>query len=122
MNGEQAADRTETLLPKTIEMLNDLGHDLEIFQIYETIFTTNTPMSDDLMDIFVDIIVFWTEAIHFFRRNKYGRIRRLCITDPSLFIQERQLLMHGHMSSINLRRHRNGSKSAPNGSKRKRRL
>lgn len=39
-------------------MLNDLGYDLEVFQIYRTIFTVNTRMSTEFMDIFVDIIVF----------------------------------------------------------------
>ena len=68
----QAAGRTETLLPETLNMLKDLGHDLEMFQIYETTFAKHASMGDELMDIFADIIIFWTQAIHFLRRNKYG--------------------------------------------------
>jgi hypothetical protein len=69
----QAAGHTETLLPETLGMLKDLGHDLEIFQIYETTFAENGQMGNELMDIFVEIITFWTQAIHFLRRNKYGK-------------------------------------------------
>ena len=62
---------TQTLLPSTLEMLKDLGHDLEIFQIYESTFAENGQMGSELMDIFVEI-TFWTQEIHFLRRNKHG--------------------------------------------------
>lgn len=53
-------------------MLRDLGHNLEIFQIYESTFASNAAIGDELMDIFVNIINFWAQAIQFLRRNKRG--------------------------------------------------
>ncbi|KAJ5701177.1 Tetratricopeptide-like helical [Penicillium malachiteum] len=65
-----AAGRTETLLPKTIDMLQELGHDLEIFQLYGEILQSNPRVGDELMDVFVEIIMFWAHSIHFLNRNR----------------------------------------------------
>ena len=65
-------------------MLKDLSHDLEMLQIYETTFADNTQMGNELMDIFVDIITFWTQAIRFLQRNKHGKASatsRACVSD-----------------------------------------
>ena len=51
-------------------MLKDLGHNLEIFQIYEGTFASNASVGDELMDIFVDIINFWALTIQYLRRNR----------------------------------------------------
>jgi hypothetical protein len=66
----RAAHKTETLLPNTIEMLQELGHDLEILQLYGEVFRKNPRVGDELMDIFVDIIMFWASSIHFLNRNR----------------------------------------------------
>lgn len=55
-------------------MLKDLGHNLDIFQLYESTFASNAAIGDELMDIFVNIIKFWVQAIQFLRRNKRGMI------------------------------------------------
>ncbi|KXG48434.1 Tetratricopeptide-like helical [Penicillium griseofulvum] len=65
-----AAGRTETLLPQTIEMLQELGHDLEIFQLYGEIWRSNPRVGDELMNVFVEIIMFWAHSIHFLNRNR----------------------------------------------------
>ncbi len=52
-------------------MLQELGHDLEIFQVQGVTFARNPRIGDELIDIFVDIIVFWTQTIHFLNRNKH---------------------------------------------------
>ncbi|KAF2759934.1 hypothetical protein EJ05DRAFT_315492 [Pseudovirgaria hyperparasitica] len=66
----QAAARMPTVLTETIDMLNNLGHDLEVLQILERSFADNPTMRDDLIAIFVDIITFWVKIIHFLRRNQ----------------------------------------------------
>lgn len=68
----QATADFEQIMPETIGMINRLGHDLEILQIYGASSPNNTEMSDDLINIFVDIITFWTQLLHFLRRNYTG--------------------------------------------------
>jgi hypothetical protein len=53
-------------------MLQDLGHDLEIFQLHSETFSRNPRISDELVDIFTDIILLWAETVHFLNRNKHG--------------------------------------------------
>lgn len=55
-------------------MLQELGHDLEIFQLYGEVFQKNPRVGDELMDIFVDIIMFWASSIHFLNRNRRGEL------------------------------------------------
>lgn len=57
-------------------MLQELGHDLEIFQLYGEVFRKNPRVGDELMDIFVDIIMFWASSIHFLNRNRRGESER----------------------------------------------
>lgn len=59
------------VLTETIDMLNSLGHDLEILQILETSFENDARMGDELISIFVEIMSFWTRAAQFLNR-KYG--------------------------------------------------
>jgi hypothetical protein len=61
-----------TILTETIDMLNALGHDLEILEIFEKSFEDNPQMGQELIEIFVEIISFWTRAIKFLRRNRFG--------------------------------------------------
>ena len=63
-----------TILTETIDMLNALGHDLQILEIYEKSFADNPQMGQELIEIFVEVINFWTRAIKFLRRNQYGTI------------------------------------------------
>ncbi|KAJ4253831.1 hypothetical protein NW762_010226 [Fusarium torreyae] len=72
----RAASRTESLLPETISMVEDLGHDLEVFSIHGKTFEHNPRIADDLMEIFVEIIMSWAEIIHFLNRNKFGISQR----------------------------------------------
>ncbi|TAQ87148.1 hypothetical protein B7494_g4534 [Chlorociboria aeruginascens] len=58
-----------TIMPETIQMINTLGHDLEILQIYGNSAVKPAEMNDDLISIFVDIIMFWTHLLHFLRRT-----------------------------------------------------
>ncbi|PGH12275.1 hypothetical protein AJ80_06789 [Polytolypa hystricis UAMH7299] len=68
----QAASGMSTILSETIAMLDGLGRDLEILEIHERSFEDNPNMAQDPVEIFVEIIEFWTRAIHFFRRNTFG--------------------------------------------------
>ena len=63
-------------------MINTLGHDLEILQIYGGSSLKPVEMNDDLSNIFVDIIMFWTHLLHFLRRNHKGTLKTGC--SPSL--------------------------------------
>lgn len=60
----------EFVLTDTVQMLAGLGHDLEILRILDISFEENHVMSEELVDTFVDIINFWTRAIHFLRRRR----------------------------------------------------
>lgn len=53
-------------------MLEELGHNLEMFQIHGETFERNPRIGDELVDIFVDIINFWTQMIPFLNRNKHS--------------------------------------------------
>lgn len=61
-------------------MLSDLGHDLEVFQIYESTFVRNEDMGSDLMDMFLEIITFWVQVTKFLRRNKHGICHLPCLS------------------------------------------
>jgi hypothetical protein len=74
----QLVARMSTILPETIEMLDTLGHDLEILQILESSFDGNPQIGQELIEIFVEIITFWTKAIRFLRRNTYGMAMLQC--------------------------------------------
>ena len=63
-----------TVLTETVALLECLGHDLDILQILEKIFEEDTHMDEELMEMFIDIIYFWTTLIHFLRRQK-GKLR-----------------------------------------------
>ncbi|KAJ5729079.1 Tetratricopeptide-like helical [Penicillium malachiteum] len=67
----QGASGMKTIFKETIEMLDMLSHDLEILEIHEGAFKDNPRMGQDLVGIFVEIIQFWTSAIHFLRRNTF---------------------------------------------------
>lgn len=80
-------------MPETMAMINGLGHDLQILQIYGGSSIKNPEMTEDLINIFVDVILFWTQLLHFLRRNFKGakpfslNIKSLC----SLLIPKNQL-------------------------------
>lgn len=70
----QTASGMSTIMADTTDMLEDLGHTLEIIRILEMSFEENPSMGQELMEIFVEIICFWTRAIKFLRRNQYGTV------------------------------------------------
>ena len=63
-------------MPPTMDMLSNIAHDLEMLELYEKAFEKNPNMGKVLVDIFVEVIDFWTTAIHFFRRNSS---RKYCL-------------------------------------------
>lgn len=56
-------------------MLQELGHNLEIFQLYGEIFRENSRIGEEeeLMDVFAEIIVFWATSVHFLNHNRRGK-------------------------------------------------
>jgi len=54
-------------------MLQELGHNLEIFQLYGEIFRGNPRIGEELMDVFAEIIVFWATSVHFLNHNRPGK-------------------------------------------------
>lgn len=54
-----------------------MGHDLEIFKMYEWIFknedSTDERLDGLLVDVLVDVITFWVKTIRFLRRHPLGQ-------------------------------------------------
>ena len=61
------------MLSTIIDMLDDMVHDLSIFQEYEWIFSENADLEETLVKAFIDVIKFWTNVCHFLRRNTTGK-------------------------------------------------
>lgn len=57
------------MLSATIELIEDMGHDLAVFKMYEWVFKPGCQMEDLLVDTLVDVIVFWARTIRFLRRH-----------------------------------------------------
>lgn len=55
-----------------MDLLNELGHDLEVFQIHSPTFASNPSIGNELMEVFVEIIQLWAQTVHFLNRNKHG--------------------------------------------------
>lgn len=60
------------ILNDTVEMLDTLGHDLEVLEILEESFVKKPLMAQELVEIFVEIIIFWTGAVYFLQRTSHG--------------------------------------------------
>lgn len=60
------------LFDGTIEMIQELGHDLKIFELQKDTFARNPQIGDELVDIFVEIITFWAMQVRFLNRHKLG--------------------------------------------------
>ena len=65
----QIASRWSIVLEETIELPDNIGHDLEIIQIFETAFRDDPALRTDLVEIFIDLITFWSKLIVFLRRK-----------------------------------------------------
>ena len=68
LTDSQATRDTESILKRIITMLRDLAHDMDIFQIYESIFA-DTNMENDIVDVFKKMINWEVFSIEFFRNN-----------------------------------------------------
>ena len=78
---QKAARTTENHFSDVVNMLTELGHDLEVLQLYEKTLKDNEKLGADLVDIFVEIITFWCQAVNFLRRNKRGEcMPESCLT------------------------------------------
>lgn len=55
-------------------MLDDTSHALQIFRLYEWVFKIDSEMEDALVDVLVEIIIFWAQVIRFLRRHPLGKL------------------------------------------------
>lgn len=64
------------LFEGTVEMLEDLGNDLKIFELQQDIFARHPEIGEELVDIFVEIIEFWGKQVRFLRNHKHSESSR----------------------------------------------
>jgi hypothetical protein len=112
----QAASRTNTLLPHTLEMINDFDHDLKIVVIHDKTVEENDEVGEELMDIFVDTIQFWASIVRFLRRNRQGVYvpsdGNCSSVDLKLLVQFPKTILDGQASKSNSTQRRNLSGNA----------
>ncbi|KUJ06621.1 uncharacterized protein LY89DRAFT_790467 [Mollisia scopiformis] len=65
---ENTVKSVETL-SKIVEMLDEMAHELWLFQEYEWLFQEHAGLEDILLNVFVDVIRFWTHTIKFLSRH-----------------------------------------------------
>jgi hypothetical protein len=68
----QSSLASEAILTHIIEMLEDLSHHLDILLIYQTPAVPDATMNKAVVEIFVDVIIFWSQTIDMLRRNPVG--------------------------------------------------
>jgi hypothetical protein len=80
-------------LKEIVEMLDDMSHDLLIFQEYSWIFATNPDLEDTLITTTIDVIKFWALVIRYIRKNPKGmlsakllNLERACLSEFSWHI------------------------------------
>jgi hypothetical protein len=59
-------------LTKIVEMLDEMAHELWLFQEYDWLFQEHAGLEDILLNVFVDVIRFWTHTIKFLSRHPAG--------------------------------------------------
>lgn len=58
-------------------MLNELGHNLELFEIYQSLFTPDMDTEGALIDVLVDVINFALFTIEFLQSHSLGALNIL---------------------------------------------
>lgn len=61
-----------TLFSNIVEMIADMGHDLEMFNSYDWVAAGEPQMERVLVDVVVDVILFWIHTTKFLRRHPIG--------------------------------------------------
>ena len=83
-----------TLFTNIVEMIADMGHDLEMFSSYDWVAAGEPQMERVLVDVVVEVILFWVHTTKFLRRNPIGEcIERLNIqrqTQPIVTLRNSQ--------------------------------
>lgn len=67
-----------SLFSNIVDMIADMGHDLEMFNSYDWVAAGEPQMERVLVDVVVDIILFWVQTTRFLRRHPIGK-RVICI-------------------------------------------
>lgn len=66
-----------SLFSNIVDMIADMGHDLEMFNSYDWVAAGEPQMEKVLVDVVVDVILFWVQTTRFLRRHPIGK---LCLT------------------------------------------
>lgn len=63
-----------TLFSHIVDMIADMGHDLEMVNSYDWVAAGEPQMERVLVDIVVDVILFWVQTTRFLRRHPIGML------------------------------------------------
>lgn len=61
-----------SLFSNIVDMIADMGHDLEMFNTYDWVAAGEPLMERVLVDVVVDVILFWVQTTRFLRRHPIG--------------------------------------------------
>jgi len=62
-----------SLFSNIVDMIADMGHDLEMVNSYDCVAAGEPQMERVLVDIVVDVILFWVQTTRFLRRHPIGK-------------------------------------------------
>ncbi|KAF2106872.1 hypothetical protein BDV96DRAFT_654203 [Lophiotrema nucula] len=68
--------KSQQTLQKIIEMLTELGHNLKLFHIYQTMFSEDSGMGVAFVDVLVEVVTFGVSTIQFLCNNPIENMAR----------------------------------------------
>lgn len=70
----QLAIDSEQILNNIINMILELGHNLDLLEIYQSLFTDDANMDEILVDVFAEVVIFAATAIRYLRTHPTGLV------------------------------------------------